>query len=144
MMAAEHATQGNVALIQRLSDELWNRRNLAVVDDLLTPDWVDHDAAPGLPPGPQGLKTLAASIQAAFSDGQSTIDDIVAEGDRVAWRWKYRGRHTGDFQGIPATQKEVALTGITIDRIMDGRLVERWSVTDTLGFLQQLGAIPGP
>jgi predicted ester cyclase len=95
-----------------------------------------------MPPGPQGLKALAGAIQAAFSDGRSAIDDIVAEGDRVAWRWTYRARHTGDFQGIPASGKEVALTGITIDRIVDGKFVERWSVTDNLGFLQQLGAIP--
>jgi steroid delta-isomerase-like uncharacterized protein len=143
-MTAEQSTAANKAVIERLSEELWNRQNLAIVDELVAPEWVDHDAAQGMPPGPAGLKALAAGMQAAFSNGRSTIEDMVAGGDRVAWRWTYRSRHTGEFQGIPPSGNEVALTGITIDRIADGKLVERWGMVDTLGFLQQLGAIPAP
>lgn len=138
------STEENRALIQRLSDELWDRRNTAIIDELFAPAWVDHDAQPGLPPGRDGLKALATGIHAAFSDGRSTIEDVVAEGDKIVWRWSYQATQTGDFMGIPATGKRVTLSGITIDRIEDGRFKERWSVTDTLGFLQQLGAIPAP
>ena len=138
------STSENQALIERLADELWTKRNLGIVDELLAPDWQDHDAMPGMPPGRDGLKALASTLQRAFADTESSIDQQLTESDKVVWQWTFRGTHQGEFMGIPATGKRVALTGITIDRIADSKLVERWSVTDTLGFLQQLGAIPAP
>jgi predicted ester cyclase len=132
------------AVIRRLVDELWDKRNIGIIDEIVSPDWVDHTAAPGLPPNREGFKMMAADFQSAFSDIRTTIDDLVTEGDKVAWRWTVHMTHSGEFMGIPATGKQATLSGITIERIANGKMVERWNSMDTLGMLQQLGAIPGP
>lgn len=139
-MSAEH----HKAMIRRFNAEVWNQGNLAIIDKLFADNWVGHDLAPGLPPGRDGLKLVAAAFRAAFSDTRTTVEEQVAEGDRVAWRWTFQGTHSGEFLGIPLTGQAIVLTGISIDRIAGGRFVERWDSVDTLGLLQQLGAIPGP
>jgi predicted ester cyclase len=134
----------NKALIRRFSDEVWNKGNLAIIDEVFASTWVGHDLPPGFPPGPQGLKLMVGAFRAAFSDMHATVDDQVAQEDRVAWRWTFHGRHTGAFMGIPATGKEITLTGISIDRLAGGQFAERWDNADTLGMMQQLGVIPPP
>lgn len=138
------STEENKALIRRFNDEVWNKGNLGGIDELFASTWVGHNLPPGLAPGPEGLKQMAASFRAAFSDIRTVVDDQIAEGDRVAWRWTFRGTHTGEFMGIPPTGKEITLTGISIDRLAGGKLVERWDSVDTMSMLQQLGAIPAP
>ncbi|HYN88066.1 MAG TPA: ester cyclase [Ardenticatenaceae bacterium] len=103
-----------------------------------------HYLPPGLPQGWEGAKLFYTSFAAAFPDVQLTFDDIITEGDRVAIRYHAVMTHLGEFQGIPPTGKRVTLAGITILRFAGGKVVERWSESDFLGMLQQLGVIPAP
>jgi steroid delta-isomerase-like uncharacterized protein len=94
--------------------------------------------------GREGIKQFYATLRAAFPDIHFTIEDQIAEGDRVVTRWTARATHTGEYQGIPPTGKQFSLTGIDIDRIANGKVVECWPIADELGVLQQLGVIPAP
>jgi steroid delta-isomerase-like uncharacterized protein len=103
-----------------------------------------HD--PGQLPsiGPEAQKQRSAMLLSAFPDVQFTIEDMVAEGDNVAVRWVMRATHQGAFAGIPATGRQVAMSGITIYRLTDGKIGEAWSTFDQLGLLHQLGMTPAP
>ena len=138
------STEAHKAVIHRLNDEYWNRGNTAVLDQVFGADFVDRTAPPGSDPGREGEKQLLLMFRAAVSEPQSTIDDAVAEGDKVAWRWTFRGTHTGPLMGIPATGKPITFTGITIDRVAGGQIVERWNQADFMGLMQQLGVNPAP
>jgi steroid delta-isomerase-like uncharacterized protein len=106
------------------------------------PDWVGH--FPGMPPlDAEGHRAYSVAMLTAFPDLDRRIEDMVAEADKVVARWTARGTNTGEFQGMPASGKFAASSGITIFRIADGRIVEEWSESDLLGLLQQIGAIPG-
>lgn len=133
----------NKALPQRFLDEAFNAGRLDVVDELVTDDFVNHD--PALPEqgrGPAAAKEVIAGYRAAFPDLRITTEAQVAEGDLVVTRWRATGTHEAELFGIPATGKQATVTGITIDRIVDGRIAESWNNWDTLGLLQQLGAVP--
>ena len=138
------STEENKALARRLFQEFWNQKNLAVADELIAASHVEHTpgSPPGLPPGPAGLKQFASLYFTAFPDIRVTIEDQVAEGDRVVTRWRAQGTNTGSLFGMPATNKSATITGITISRIVDGKAVETWTNFDNLGMLQQLGVIP--
>lgn len=139
------STTENKALVRRFHDELWwGQGNLDVIDEIFAPDWVDHSADPaaGLAPTREGFKQIVVSFATAFSNIESTINDQIAEGDKVVWRWTFHGTHTGSFLGIPATGRRITLTGITTDRIANGRFVERWICMSMQSMLQQLGASP--
>lgn len=101
-----------------------------------------HGFPPGLPAGVAGLRTFYGMAWAAFPDGQLHVDDVVAEGDRVAVRYRLTATHQGPFMGIPATGKAITLNGMTILRFANGRCVKRWQQADNLGLLQQLGVVP--
>ena len=136
-------SQQNTMLVRRGVEEVWNRGNYAVVDDLVASDFVIHAATPADEiHGPEGAKQYVAMLRAAFPDLHFTIEDQIAEGDRVVTRWTARGTHDGEFQGIPPTGKQFTMMGIDIDRIANGKLVECWPMMDELGLLQQLGALP--
>jgi len=127
-------------ITRRMVEEVFNMGRLDVIDEIIAPGYVGHD--PALPQdvaGPDGERDLVRGYRAAFSDLTLTIDDQIAEGDRVVTRWTARGTHSGDLWGIAATGKEVTVTGTAIDRIEDGRIVESWSHWDALGLMQQLG-----
>ncbi len=135
----------NKALARRLVEEAFNAGRLDVTDELVASDYLGHD--PSLPEevrGPAGVKELIAGYRAAFPDIHVTIEDQIADGDLVVSRWSAKGTHQGELMGMPATGKQATVTGITIDRIADGRIVESWDNWDTLGLMQQLGAIPAP
>ena len=135
----------NKALARRLLEEAFNAGRLDVAEELVASDFVGHD--PSLPEevrGPAGLKELIAGYRTAFPDIHVTIEDQIADGDRVVTRWSAKGTHQGELMGMPATGKQATVTGITIDRIADGRIAESWNNWDTLGMMQQLGAIPAP
>lgn len=135
----------NKALVRRLVEEAYNGGRLDVTDELVAGDFVGHD--PSLPEevrGPAGAKELIAGYRAAFPDIHVTIEDQIADGDRVVTRWSVKGTHQGELMGMPATGKQATVTGMTIDRIVDGRIAESWDNWDTLGLMQQLGAIPAP
>lgn len=117
----------------------------SIVNELLAPNLVVHEAgAPTPEMNVADYKQFGALYRAAFPDMHMTIEDQVAEGDRVVSRVAFRGIHTGELMGIPPTGKQVRTSNIVIDRIVDGKIMERWSVGDNLGLLQQLGVIPAP
>jgi steroid delta-isomerase-like uncharacterized protein len=118
--------------------------NMSLLDDVLLPDAVDHDPVPGQRPGREGIKAAFAEAREAFPDFQMTVEDMIAEGDKVACRLTVRMTHRGPFLGIPATGKNVSLPVIDVLRFVDGRLAERWGVVDNLALLTQLGVrVPG-
>jgi len=132
------------AFERRFFDEFMNKGNLALLDELLTPDFVDHSTFPGFAPDREGEKQMWATFFPAFPDFHSTLEDTVAEGDKVATRFTARGTHKGEYMGIPPTGKRVTVTGIAIHRIKGGKMAENWANIDMLGMLQQLGVAPVP
>ena len=138
------SAEENKRISRRVAEEVFSQGKVDLVDELVAENFVNHDPAapPDLPPGREGLKALARFYKSAFPDAQITVEDQVAEGDRVVTRYSARGTHEGDFAGMPATGKQVTGTGITIDRIEGGKIVESWNQFDQLGLLQQLGGVP--
>jgi len=141
------STESNKAVARRFLEEVFGQGKLAVADEIVAPDHVDRGpgALPGLPPGPEGSKMLVTVYRKAFPDIQFTIDEQIVEGDKVVTRWTGYGTHKGELAGIPPTGKSATVTGIGVDRIVNGKIVESWGVFDQFGMLQQLGVIPaGP
>src|SRR5919108_290176 len=132
----------NKVIVRRFVEEVQNGGDLTVVDELAAPGYVNHSAPPGVPADREGLKQLTAMFRRAFPDGRMTIEDMVAEGDRVATRKTFRGTHQGELMGIPPTGQAVAIGLIDIVRVMDGQVVESWNAADNLGLLRQIGALP--
>ena len=133
----------NKALSRRLLEEAFNAGNIAVVDEVLATDVINHDSA--LPEPAVGQAAAKASIQGyrtAFPDLRLTIEEQLAGDDLVATRWSAKGTQQGELMGMPATGKQATVTGITIDKIVDGHIAESWTNWDTLGMLQQLGVVP--
>jgi len=131
----------NKAIARRATEEI-NKRDWATFMELHAPDLVYH--GPGTPK-PLRREEMVQSLRmnyAAFPDKRVTIEDIIAEGDKVVIRMTFKGTHKGDFMGIPATGKEVTQTDIVILRIAGGKIVEVWEECDELSFMQQLGAVP--
>jgi steroid delta-isomerase-like uncharacterized protein len=137
------STQENKTLNRRLVEEGFSQGNMAVLDELIADDCLDHSAPPGTPPGLEGVKQFFIMFRGAFPDLHYTVEDQVAEGDKVVTRNTWRGTHQGAFLGIPPTGKQVVVTGIDITRWAGGKAVEHWANQDTLGLMQQLGVIPG-
>jgi predicted ester cyclase len=117
-------SEQNKAIVRRYFEEVWNQRNPDAIDEFWAADYVNHNAPPGMSDR-RGQKQLIAMSQAAFH-GQVTIEDQIAEGDRVVTRWSGQSTHRGEFMGIPPTGKTVTLTGISIDRVAGGQIVESW------------------
>lgn len=139
------ATQNNTAIVQRLIDALWNGADERATHEIVAPGYVGHFVSHPQPvQGPTGLLQFAGGYRAAFPDLLFTADDVVAAGDRVVVRWTATGTNTGSLMGMPPTGKRGSSTGIWIHRLEDGKLVEQWGVSDVLGLLQQLGALPTP
>ena len=138
-------SETNKALVRRAVEDVWNGGDFAAVDALVTRDVLIHASSPGNDiHGPEGIRQFYGALREAFPDIHFTIEDQVAEGDRVVTRWTARATHTGAFQGIPPTGRQISLAGIDIDRIVSGKVVECWPVADELGLLQQLGALSPP
>jgi steroid delta-isomerase-like uncharacterized protein len=118
-----------------------NRGDVEVIDELFASDFAGHDTSGGAF-GREGFRGGVLAMLAAFSDRQVVIADQVVNGDKVATRWKLTGVHSGEFNGIPATGRHVSMTGISIDRIAGGKIVESWEITDDAGLLRQLSVLP--
>ena len=138
------STESNKALVRRYVEEVLNEKNLALVDELFVPTFIDHDSSMPEAKGPAGIKRLAAMVHASFPDVHFTIQDMIAEADRVVYRYSVSGTHQKDFMGIATTGKQISFTGIHIYRVCDGKLQEEWENWDMLGLMRQLGVIPGP
>ncbi len=131
----------NKAIVNRSTEELWNKGNIAVIDDLYTTDFILHDPAQG--DGDLGyFKQYASGVLAGIPDLHIATDDLIAEGDQVVKRWTARGTHKGEFMGVPATGNKIEVKGIEIFRITGGKIAEIWSVLDSLTLMQQIGVIP--
>jgi steroid delta-isomerase-like uncharacterized protein len=144
---SQMSAEQNKAIVRRWYQDVFEKGNLALANEIFTADYTSHDpSAPpgGWPRGPEGAKALVATYRGAFPDIQFTIDDQVAEGDKVVTRWTGRGTNTGELMGMPPTGKKAVVTGINIDRIANGKIAETWGNFDALGMLQQIGAIPAP
>lgn len=128
--------------IYRIFEEAFNRGNLDVVDELLSPDYFAHNTFGGGPNGPQGLKCLIVMFRTAFPDLHYTLEDEIKQGDKLAAHWTMRGTHNGLFLGNPPTGRQVEVQGIIFARTVDGRIVEDWTMVDQMGILQQLGVVP--
>ena len=138
-------TEANKANARRFIDEVVNRGNVAVIDELAGPNYVDHTARPGVPPTTEGQKEFVTMFRAAFPDLHYTVDDTIAEGDRLVQRVTAHGTMKGDFLGMPASGKEATWSEIHIVRFDDGgKAVEHWGVVDQLGMLAQLGFAQAP
>lgn len=137
------SAEENKVILHRLIEE-FNKGNLAAADESLAASFVDHSDPPGMPPGLEGHKQVLSMLLSAFPDLHVQVEDLLAEGDKVASRFTMRATHKGNFMGIPPTGKQVTITGIEIVRAEGGKFVERWANIDALGMLQQLGAIPAP
>jgi steroid delta-isomerase-like uncharacterized protein len=136
--------QKNVDTIQRFLDETVNKKNLAANDKLTTADFVERWVPPGFPEGRDATKTFFAMVLSAFPDLTYEVEDVIAQGDRVAVRIVWRGMQTGEFMGYSPSGKRVTLNGIEWMRMGDGRIAEHWGVEDDLGMMQQLGLVSLP
>ena len=134
------STEENKSIMRRGYEAL-NQRNFSFFDEMCTPDFVFHYASRKIE-GPEAFKQFLSMWSNAFPDLHFTVDDIVAEGDMVVVRHTAHGTHQGELMGIPSTGKRVTTTGIVICHVMNGKAVEEWMNADTLGILQQIGAIP--
>jgi steroid delta-isomerase-like uncharacterized protein len=136
------STEDNKALMHRFFEEVFNQKNMAAIDEFITPNHVDHTLPPFLPTTPEGTKRAISMYLAAFPDLHLTIEDMIAEGDKVVTRFTSRGTQKRAFMAIPPTGKQVTVSSIVIARIADGKIVEQWGLDDQMGMLQQLGVIP--
>jgi len=138
------STEAHKALIRRHFAEVTNGKDLAALDLHLAHDYIDHEAPAWQAPGPPGAREYLTGVFEALPDFHATIEDIVAEGDRVVVRNVWRGTHLGHYHGLPPTGNRIALKGIVIFRIADGKIAERWATLDELSLMQQLGLIQRP
>lgn len=138
-------SEENKALVRRWFEEIFNQQDFDVAEEIVARDHVDHDPAlPDTPPGPEGVKQSVGLYHGAFPDAHITIEDQIAEGDRVVTRWTGRGTHRGDLMGVPPSDNRVTVAGVTINRISDGKIAESWDNYDALGMMRQVGAIHSP
>ncbi len=133
----------NKTVIRRLFEELWNKGNLSVADQLFAPNYTHHDpSTPDVGLGPESEKKRATLYRTAFPDLRLTIEDIFAEGETVVARWSCRGTHKGDLGGIAPTGKQFTISGVSVARLTGGKMAEGWINWDALGLMQQLGVVP--
>jgi len=136
------STEENKAASRRIIEEAWNKGNLAVVDELIASNYVVRGFGEAEFNGPDGFRQLVTMYRTAFPDLRTTIDDTVAEGDRLALRYTLRGTHKGDLMGIAPTGKQVTITGAVFARFEGGKQVEAFGYADSLIMFQQLGVAP--
>jgi steroid delta-isomerase-like uncharacterized protein len=132
-------------LIQLFYDEMLTNGNLDGLDELVTDDVVDHQQGlPGQPEGKEGVRFFVETMRGAFSDLQASVGPSVESGDMAAAEVTITGKHTGEFMGVPASNKSFEIQTVDIVRIEDGKCAEHWGVTDNMSLMQQIGAVPAP
>ena len=141
MTDGKRASDANKELLRRFYDDVINGRNLDLIDELLSDDFVEHEEFPGIPPTREGVKQTFAMFYAAFPDIHFRVDDLLAEGDLVAARVTVTGTHQGEFLGIPATNRVIQVWGMVIDRFEGGKVKSTRILLDTLSLMQQLGVV---
>ena len=129
------------AVFQKFVDGL-NAKDADAIGQIMSANFIDHDLPPGQEPGIEGMVAMMRGFFAAFPDLKVTIDQLIAEGDLVAAAMTTEGTQTGDFMGIPASGKKISITEMHMFRVVDGKAVEHWGVSDAMGMMQQLGVMP--
>ena len=132
----------NKALIRRMTEEIFNKKNVDALGDFMAGDMVDHNPPPTDKPGLKGLKDAFRIFFSALPDLSVQVDDVIAEGDKVVMRVTTTGTHQGDFMGITANGKKVSFGEIHVVRFDGGKMVEHWGIADQMGMMQQLGVVP--
>jgi steroid delta-isomerase-like uncharacterized protein len=132
------------AIYQRMVDEVVNKGNFDVVEELFDPGYVDHGAPPGSPAGLEGVKAIFGMFRTAFPDVKFTVDQMVSQDDIVATLVHGEGTQDGPFMGIPPSGKHAVWRSVGFFRVKDGKIVEHWGIPDLLGLLIQIGVIPPP
>jgi steroid delta-isomerase-like uncharacterized protein len=135
-------SEANKAIQRRAYEEMWSTGDVDLVDELYAENFVLYDPITPDVRGPEGYKAYFHQMRSAFPDLVFSVEDQIAEGDKVATRWKATATHGGEIMGIPATGKKGVVQGITISRIVDGKIVEERTEMDALGMLRLIGAIP--
>ncbi len=135
------STNDNKALSRRVYDEIFNGRNLGLIDELLREDFVEHEELPGLPAGREGMRYFTQSTLEGIPDLSVEIEDMIAEGDKVVARVRFTGTHEGEFMGFAATGNKIDFAAIDVLAWHDGKATDHWGVTDTAAMLTQVGAI---
>jgi len=133
----------NKDVARRIYEEVLNKRDLSLLDELVRQDYIEHDPLPGQGEGLDGVRDRYSMLIEGL-DPRFTIEDEIAEGDRVVVRWTNSGTHVGEFLGVPATNRPFSVAGIDIYRVQDGKLAEHWHVVDMYAQLIQLGLLPAP
>ncbi len=138
------SVEQNKAIVRRLVEEVINKGNIDLFDELVAADLVDHALPPGFPPGAQGTKQFFRLLRAAFPDLHYTIEAAIGEGDYVGQRLTAQGTMKGEFMGMPPSGKQAVWSSMDVARLKDGKVVEYWGIEDQLSMLQQLGFVPTP
>ena len=128
--------------VRSTTEEIWRTGNANLIDEHMAPNYVLHKPPTGFSPDREGLKAILHAMRSAFPDLRMTVEDVIAEGEKVVQRRSYQGTHQGELFGIPASGKAISVSQITVSRVADGKFVEEWAETDFLGMLQQLGVVP--
>ena len=131
-------------MIERIPLEILNSNKFELIDEIYSPNYVEHTAVPGVAPTREGFKQAVTELKKAFPDLRYTIEDSIESGDKIVHRLTARGTMKGDYMGMPATNKLATWTEIHIGRVVNGRLTEHWGLVDQLGMLVQLGVIQSP
>jgi steroid delta-isomerase-like uncharacterized protein len=133
--------EANKTIFRRYFEEVLNAGNLDLIDELIAPNYVSHyPTGYDFGGGPDDVKQIVTTVRSGFPNVHFTVEDVLAEGNRVVGRWTFRGTHQGNFMGIPSTGKNVSVMGIAIYRIVDAKIAEAWVAWDALGLMQQIGA----
>ena len=135
-------SEQNAMVVRQMIDRVLNGRDLAALDQFVAEDFVELDPFPGQGKGREGLRGVMGGLLATFPDMQWSVQEQVSEGDKVVTRFTWTGTHSADFAGVPASGRTVSLRGVVIDRLRDGLLVDSRMLTDALGMMRQLGALP--
>jgi steroid delta-isomerase-like uncharacterized protein len=136
------SAEENKAIMRRYFS-VFKQGNIDLLDELLAPDYVNHTPAiPDLPTGPEGVKGVVSMFRSGMPDLRAVVEDMIAEGDKVATRYTLEGTHEGELFGVPPTGKWLSIKSISVERVSEGRIREHWRVTDSLEMMQQLGVVP--
>jgi steroid delta-isomerase-like uncharacterized protein len=142
--ASSMPAEESKAIVRRFWS-VWEEGNIDLVDELLAPDYVNHTpATPDQPTGPEGVKEVVGMFRSAMPDLRVVVEDMIAEGDRVAVRYTLEGTHEGELFGVPPTGQRLSIKSIAVERVSDGKIREHWRITDSLDMMQQLGVVPAP
>ena len=124
---------------------VFEQGNTELLDELLAPEYVNRSpATPDLPTGPEGVKGVVTMFRSGMPDLRVVIEEMIAEGDKVATRYTLEGTHEGELFGVPPTGRRLSVGSISVERVSEGKIREHWRISDDLGMMQQLGVVPEP